>query len=177
LLRRSLFCRFRRQSAELPKRYFELIKAGAHSVAVRLTCDPNATLESIEKTPGWKHFGYSILAPAVLYSISHADNARYRDPAMQALAARIGDLLATENEKGGSPRVWTAIVWFEAYRLIETDLNETRRERWKRALLANITPLESDAAERVDVPLVPIPSIGTSPNHYAQGASCFTSQA
>jgi hypothetical protein len=53
-------------SAELPKRYFELIEAGAHSVAARLTGDPNATLESIENTPGWKHFGYSILAPAVL---------------------------------------------------------------------------------------------------------------
>src|SRR5438874_1370218 len=77
-------------SAELPKRYFELIEAGAHSVAARLTGDPNATLESIENTPRWKHFGYSILAPAVLYSKSHADNARYRDPAMQALRADRG---------------------------------------------------------------------------------------
>jgi hypothetical protein len=91
------------------EKIFRVDKAGAHSVAVRLTGDPNATLESIEKTPGWKHFGDSILAPTVLYSISHADNARYRDPAMQALAVRIGDLLATENEKGRSPRVWTAI--------------------------------------------------------------------
>jgi 2-methylisocitrate lyase-like PEP mutase family enzyme len=77
------------------KRYFELIEAGAHSVAARLTSDPNATLEFIENTPRWKHFGYSILALAVLYSKSHVDNGRYRDPAMLALAVRIGDLLAT----------------------------------------------------------------------------------
>jgi hypothetical protein len=103
-----------------------LIEAGAHSVAARLTADPNATLESIENTPAWKHFGYSILAPAVLDSKSHADNARYRDPAMLALAVRIGDLLATENEKGTfTPRLdsnWDTYMWLEAYRLIETDL-------------------------------------------------------
>jgi hypothetical protein len=70
---------------------------------------------------------------------------------MQALGVRIGDLLATENEKGtfAPPQDsdWDTYIWLEAYRLIETDLDETRRERWKRALLANITPLESDAAE------------------------------
>ena len=52
--------------------------------------------------------------------------ARYRDPAMLALAVRIGDLLATENEKGTfTPRLdsnWDTYMWLEAYRLIETDL-------------------------------------------------------
>jgi hypothetical protein len=52
---------------------------------------------------------------------------------MQALGVRIGDLLATENEKGTfTPRLdsdWDTYMWLEAYRLIETDLDETRRER------------------------------------------------
>lgn len=161
-------------SADLPKRYFELIEAGTRQVEARFAADPNATLESIENTAGWKHFGYSILAPAVLYSKTHAANTRYHDPAMLALTVRIGDLLATENEKGTfTPRLdsdWDTYMWLEAYRLIETDLDETRRERWKRALLGNIAPLERDAAERIGFPWYQSPFIGTSPNHYAQWA-------
>jgi hypothetical protein len=161
-------------SAELPKKYFELMEAGARHLESRLAADPNATLESLEGTPGWKHFGYSILAPAVLYAKPHSANRRYHDPAMLALAVRIGDLLATENERGKfTPRLdsdWDTYTWLEAYRLIESDLDEVQRERWKRALLANIVPLESDAAERIDFPWYQSPYIGTSPNHYAQWA-------
>jgi hypothetical protein len=48
----------------------------------------------------WRHFPYAILAPAALYAIQHPSNARFRDRKMQKLAIRIGDLLASENEKG-----------------------------------------------------------------------------
>src|SRR5690349_16382528 len=87
-------------AAELPGRYFQLLEAGSRQVESRLTADPNATLESLEKTAGSRHFPYSILAPAVLYAKKHPANPRYHDRAMLALAFRFGDLLASENEKG-----------------------------------------------------------------------------
>jgi hypothetical protein len=161
-------------ATQLPQRYFALMEAGARQVEARLTANPNATLESLESTPQWRHFGYSILASTVLYSMSHQANAHYRDPAMLALTVRIGDLLAAENEKGTfTPRLdsdWDSYTWLEAYRLVERELDQHRRERWKRALLENIALLESDAAERIDFPWYESPYIGTSPNHYAQWA-------
>src|SRR5436190_16209132 len=87
-------------AAELPARYFKIMKAGSQRVESRLAAEPDADLEKLEKTPGWKHFGYSILAPAVLYAKRHPANPQYHDPKMLALAIRIGDLMASENEKG-----------------------------------------------------------------------------
>ncbi len=160
--------------AELPGRYFRLLEAGASQVEARLNAEPNADLESIEKTAGWKHFGYSILAPAVLYTRQHPANPRYHDDRMRALAIRIGDLLASENENGKfKPRLdsdWDTYTWLETYRLMAKYLGDARRERWKRAILENIAPLAPDAAERVDFPWYNSPYIGTSPNHYSQWA-------
>ncbi|PYT27605.1 MAG: hypothetical protein DMG57_17805 [Acidobacteria bacterium] len=162
------------KAVELPQRYFELLEAGSRQVNARLEADPTVDLDSLEKTPGWKHFGYSILAPAVLYSKRDAANPRYHDSKMLALTLRIGDLLASENEKGKfTPRLdsdWDIYTWLEAYRLLESELGAERRERWKRAILENIAPLAPDAAERIDFPWYNSPYIGTSPNHYAQWA-------
>ena len=79
------------KAVELPQRYFELLEAGSRQVNARLEADPTVDLDSLEKTPGWKHFGYSILAPAVLYSKRDAANPRYHDSKMLALTLRIGD--------------------------------------------------------------------------------------
>ncbi|HUS06893.1 MAG TPA: hypothetical protein VMZ52_11375 [Bryobacteraceae bacterium] len=161
-------------AAELPGRYFALLDAGARKVDDRLRSEPSADLAQLETTAGWKHFGYSILAPAVLYTRQHAANPRYHDPALLALTIRIGDLLASEHEKGKfKPRLdsdWDTYTWLEAYRLIGRELDATRRERWKRALLENVASLENDAAERLDFPWYQSPYIGTSPNHYSQWA-------
>lgn len=161
-------------AAELPGRYFRYMESGAQQVDARLTAEPDANLENLEKTPGWKHFGYSILAPAVLYAKRDPANPRYHDPKMLALAIRIGDLLASENDKGKyTPRLdsdWDTYTWLEAYRLIERDLGQERRERWKRAILENTAPFAPDAAERLDFPRYASPYIGTSPNHYSQWA-------
>jgi hypothetical protein len=158
----------------LPNRYFELMDAGANQVAARLSSEPNADLAALEKTRGWTHFGYSILAPAVLYAKKHPANRRYHDAKMLALAIRIGDLLTSENEKGKfTPRLdsdWDTYTWLEAYRLLEGELGADRRERWQRAILANVAPLAPDAAERLDFPWYQSPYIGTSPNHYSQWA-------
>ena len=166
-------CRF--GAAKLPARYFQLIEAGAAEVEKRLDAEPAADLQALEARDEWRHFPYSILAPAVLYAKRHPDNARFHDPRMLALAIRIGDLLASENEKGRfKPRLdsdWDTYMWLEAYRLLEPELSEERRARWKRAIEANVALVVSDAAERVDFPWYNSPYIGTSPNHYAQYAS------
>src|SRR3989442_10039676 len=86
--------------AELPARYFRLLEAASAKVQQRLNDEPNAGLKVLEAQAGWRHFPYAILAPAVLYAKQHPDNTHFKDPQMLALAIRIGDLLAGENEKG-----------------------------------------------------------------------------
>ncbi len=164
-------------TAELPARYFRLLESGSAKVQQRLNDEPSAGLKALEAQPDWRHFPYAILAPAVLYAKQHPDNTHFRDPQMLALAIRIGDLLASENEKGlYEPRLdsdWDTYMWLEAYRLLERELGEERRVRWKRGIQENLALLVSDATERLDFPWYHSPFIGTSPNHYAQWASAL----
>jgi hypothetical protein len=159
----------------LPGTYFFLLEAGAAKVEARLNAEPGASLKSLESQSAWRHFGYAILAPAVLYSKKHAANPRYRDRRMLELTLRIGDLLAREDENGSfEPRLdsdWDTYMWLEAYRLLDTELDEARRARWRRHLERNIALVEKDAAERLDFPWYQSPFLGTSPNHYAQWAA------
>jgi hypothetical protein len=158
----------------LPGGYFRLLEAGAAKVEQRLNEEPSADLKALEARAGWRHFPYAILAPAVLYAKQHPQNPRYHDPKMLALAIRIGDLLAGENEKGVyEPRLdsdWDTYMWLEAYRLLEGELGEGRKARWRRGIQENIALLVKDATERLDFPWYHSPFIGTSPNHYAQWA-------
>jgi hypothetical protein len=162
-------------AASLPGSYFSLLESGASQVERRLNSLPNADLKALESESDWRHFPYAILAPAVLYAKEHPENPRYRDRKMLTMALRIGDLLASENEKGQyQPRLdsdWDTGLWLEAYRLLEAELGEDRRVRWKRALEENIGHLVTDATERLDFPWYNSPYIGTSPNHYALWAS------
>jgi hypothetical protein len=162
-------------AAQLPARYFQLLEAGTAQVEKRLNAQPSADLEAIEKQPEWHHFPYSILAPTVLYAKRHPDNSHYHDPRMLALALRIGDLLASEDEKGRyEPRLdsdWDTYMWLEAYRLLERELGQERHVRWKQQILKNVVLVHDPATQRVDFPWYNSPYIGTSPNHYAQYAS------
>src|SRR5688500_4469169 len=85
---------------KLPDGYFRLLEVGSDKVEARLNAEPSADLKQLESQSGWRHFGYAILAPAVLYAKKHPANTRYHDPRMRDLALRIGDLLAAEDEKG-----------------------------------------------------------------------------
>src|SRR2546430_14582605 len=162
-------------NTQLPGAYFRLLEAGAAMVEARLNAEPSATLETLEAIPGWTHFPYSILASAVLYSKKHATNPRYHDPKMLALTLRIGDFLADESEKGRyEPRLdsdWDTYMWLEAYRLLEPELGEQRKARWRREIEKIVIPLVPDTTKRLDFPWYNSPYIGTSPNHYAQWAS------
>jgi hypothetical protein len=159
------------KSIELPGQYFRLLEAGAAQVEDRLNANPKADLKSLETSPGWRHFPYAILAPAVLYAKRHPHNRRYGDTRMRDLAIRIGDLLADEHERGVfEPRGdsdWDTYMWLEAWRLLERDLGKERRARWQRCIRENVALVVSDAAERYDFPWYNSPYTGTSPNHYA----------
>ena len=125
-------------AASLPGAYFPLLEAGAVEVELRLNSLSNPDLKSLETEQRWRHFPYVILAPAVLYAKKHPENPRYQDPKMLALALRIGDLQASEHEKGlYEPRGdsdWDTGLWLEAFRLLSKDLGEERRKRWQRAI-------------------------------------------
>ena len=162
-------------AAELPGRYFRLLEAGAAKVEAKLKASPGATLKTLEAESGWRHFPYAILAPAVLYAKRHPDNPQAGSEKMRDLAIRIGDLLASESEKGVyEPRGdsdWDDYMWLEAYRLLSPELSETRRTRWGREIAKNIGLLVADAQDRVDFPWYNSPYIGTSPNHFALWAA------
>lgn len=162
-------------AADLPGNYFRLMEAGASQVEARLAGDPSVDLQALETRPEWRHFPYCILAPAVLYAKRHPSNRHYHNSKMLSLALRIGDLLADEDEKGRyEPRLdsdWDTYMWLEAYRLLEPELGEPRRLRWRKAIERNAALVLEDARERVDFPWYQSPFIGTSPNHYAQYAS------
>jgi hypothetical protein len=112
---------------------------------------------------------------AVLFSKRHAANPRYQDPKILALAERLGDLVAEDNEKG----LFTTrldhhrdlYTWLESYRLLERKLSEERRARWRRELEKNLTALAEDVASREHFPAYISPFIGTSPNHYSLWSS------
>lgn len=158
----------------LPGAYFPLLAAGSDQVAQALDAEANPSLAKLEARPGYRHFGYAILPPAVLYSKRHSRNSRYKDPQMLALAIRIGDLLASESEKGlyeqRPDSDWDTYMWLEAYRVLQDQLGPARRSLWRRELEKNIAPFAAPAKERLDFPWYQSPFIGTSPNHYSQWA-------
>jgi len=162
-------------AANLPARYFELLNAGVARIENRLATEPTADLQTLESTAGWKHFPSAILVASVLYTQPHPAKARHSDAKLLSLAQQIGDLLATEHAQG---RYTTRLdhhrdtyMWLEAYRLLERELGEERRTRWRQALLDLMNKLAADAAEKQDYPWYQSPFISTSPNHLSLWAS------
>ncbi|MGH9325087.1 MAG: hypothetical protein ACRD2B_00145 [Terriglobia bacterium] len=159
---------------ELPGGYFPLLVAGSAQVKEALDAEATPSLQQLETRPSWHHFPYAILAPAVLYVRKDPANLHYHDPAMLKLALRIGDLLASEDEKGRfEPRLdsdWDTYMWLEAYRILQPQLGAARRARWRRAIERNTALLVGGARARLGFPWYESPYLGTSPNHYVQWA-------
>ena len=162
-------------TVELPDKYFRILEAGILRIEKKFPAEPEADLATLEAQPGWRHFPSAILIPAVLYTKSHPANSRYGDDSLLKLAQRIGDLLASENQKGRyTPRQdsdWDTYMWLEAYRLLESSLGEERCTLWRQALLENLALLEPKLMKCKDYPWYNAPFITTSPNHYAIYAS------
>jgi hypothetical protein len=162
-------------AAELPGRYFRLLEAELPPLEKRLEAEPKVDLKSLEAQPGARHFPGAILASAVLYAKQHPANPSYRDKNRLALALKIGDLLADENEKGNfQTRLdndWDLYMWLEAYRLLERELGDERRARWRKEIEENVRAIAADAVPRLDFPRYQGPFIRTSTNHYSLWAS------
>lgn len=164
-----------RAQVKLPQRYYQLLEAGISRVEQRLEAEPNIEMPEVESKEGWGHFAASILMPAVAYKKAHPDNVHHGDVRKLELAKRLGDLLATENEKKRFEKrplhAWDTYMWLETYRLLEKELENERRERWKKALLENLESIEHKLDIRKDYPWYKAPFIITSPNHYSIYAS------
>ena len=164
-----------RTAVQLPDQYFRLMASGIRQVEEHMNKQPGADLLALEKEPGWKHLPYAILAPAVLYARRHPANHYYHDPKMLDEAIKLGDYLASQNEKGiYTPRLdsdWDTYMWVEAYRLLQPKLGAERSERWRKAILENAARFYKPTMERLNYPWYNVPYIETSPNHYAQWAT------
>src|SRR5207249_9677124 len=139
-------------STELPKRYFQLMEAEFIQIEKQLmtegVADPKALKTS--QLPG------ALLAAAVLYTRDHPANPGHSDPKKLALALKLGDLLATENEKGEFTQLlnhnWGTYFWLEAYRLLEKNLSTDRQARWSKELDKNDRNIVADSKPRVEFP-------------------------
>lgn len=162
-------------SSELPGRYFRLLAAELPAIDKLLSDNPNIDLETIEVKPVNRHFPGAILAAGVLYAKQHPDNPHHGDRKYLDLALKIGDLLARENEKGAFQKRldndWDLYMWLETYRLLDRELGEARRTRWRNEIEKNIQQIADEGAPRVDFPRYQGPFIRTSTNHYSLWAS------
>ena len=158
-------------AAELPGQYFRLMESGIAQVEQRLAAQPSLDLKAFETDDnGYPLFPHVVLVAAVLYVKQDSSNHRWRDPKMLSLAMKIGDSLAGERQKGkfsGTDNERDLYMWLEAYRLLERDLGEERRECWRQELQSIVQELAGEVARREDFPGYQSPFIGTSPNHLA----------
>jgi hypothetical protein len=143
---------------ELPRLYYALLDRGMPDLETRVRTDPEV-----------RTFGSAILAPSVLYAHRHPANPRLGDRTKLELAFSLGDLLARESEGGRFStwlnHQWIITLWLDSYRLLERDLGDERRARWRKEIEKNLKELETDVAERLDYPRFQSPFIRTSPNH------------
>ena len=123
------------RAAEAPARYFQLMKAELTPIEERLKAEPAVNLAGLESRPSARHFPSAVLAAAVLFARQHPANDAFGDKRWLTLALKIGDLLATENEKGEFQKRqdndWDMYMWLEAYRVLEPNLGDERRTRWE----------------------------------------------
>src|SRR5688572_24495426 len=113
-----------------------------------------------------RHTG-AVLAGAVLYRArggrKHLD-----------LALKAGDLLATESEAGTMTWLnhrWILSPWTDAWRLLDRELGDERRARWRREIEKHLREAAADVEGRESFPRYQSPFIRTSPNHLAFWAS------
>lgn len=147
-------------AGELPKTYFELMAAGVKDVA------PGPEL----RNPTSLAF-----AAAVLYAKDHPDNPSFGDERLRDLALELGDIATEASEKDGSryrqDYEWEIHFWLDTYRLLEKELGDERRARWRKQLERNMQWFADHTEARIDFPRYQGPYIRTSTNHFAIWAS------
>ncbi len=158
-----------------PVEYLETLREGRGRIEAALAGPGAATLRALEQRPGLRHFPHAILVPAVLYTQKRPENPEFGKAEVLALALRIGDLLAEEDERGAYmdrlDSYWDTTMWLDAYRLLEPRLGAERAARWRRALERNVELVAPRVAAWREFPRYTSPYLGTSTNHYAQWAA------
>lgn len=158
-----------------PAGYYAALGEGSARVRAVLDSAADQSLRALEQQAGLRHFPHAILAPAVLYTQKHGANAWRGRPEELALALRIGDLLAGEDERGAYmdrlDSYWDTTMWLEAYRLLGPQLGQARAGRWRRALERNVALVAPRVEAWRDFPRYTGHYLGTSTNHYAQWAA------
>ena len=138
------------RSGELPGLYVRLLEDGIPALEARAASDSEV-----------RTFGNGILAPALL--------AARGDRSKLALAQKIGDRLAEESEAGRFAgwlnHQWIVTLWLDSWRLLERDLGDERRARWRKEIEKQLEEMVADVRERLDYPRFQSPYIRTSPNH------------
>ena len=141
----------------LPGTWFRLLREGTEGLGARIDAEGVRT-----------HTG-GVLAGAVLYTNPHPSNPSRGDRAQLALALKTGDALAVESEAGRLKtwlnHRWLLAPWIDGWRLLERELGDERRARWRREIERNVEEAARDVAERLDFPRFASPFIRTSPNH------------
>lgn len=155
-----LACAASTSAGELPKRYFELMAAGVKDAV---------------PGPDLRYPASLSFAAAVLYAREHPDNPHHGDRKMLNLALRLGDAAAEASERDGSRNrqdyEWEIHFWLDTYRLLDKELGDERRARWRKQLERNIQWFADHTLARIDFPRYQGPYIRTSTNHYALFAS------
>ena len=144
-------------AVELPRHYFDLMHAEL------------ARLDKTKANPG------AMFAAAVLYSKKHPANPSFGDRSKLELALALGDLVVDGAERDKAENLqdyeWEIHFWLDTYRLLENELGEQRRDRWKRELTRITRWFAGQVNERIDFPRYQGPFIRTSTNHLAIFAS------
>lgn len=144
---------------DLPGHYFKLMRGEVESL------DP----ASLKHSPG------AMLSAAVLYTKRHPANTATGDRRMLELALRLGDLYADQSEADTAENKqdyeWEIHFWLDTYRLLEVQLGEQRRARWRREIEKITGWFAAQVEYRIDFPRYQGPYIRTSTNHLALFAS------
>ncbi|MEX0717157.1 MAG: hypothetical protein WD066_11235 [Planctomycetaceae bacterium] len=155
------------QAAALPGKYFEMLRGEAERGDERPGEQPAAGARG-DRQVG--RLASLALGAAVLYAKEHADNPSHGDKEMLARALRAGDQLHEASVDGRFSRLnwqWDVALWLDAYRLLEKDLGDERRAKWKGELERLVRIMAREVAPRVDAPRYQSPYLITSPNHFS----------
>jgi hypothetical protein len=147
-------------AAELPGDYYKLM---------------SAAVKDVEGATNLQANNGAMLAAAVLYAKQHPANPAFGDKTKLALALKLGDLSAELSEKDTAENKqdyeWEIHFWLDTYRLLEPELGDERRARWRREFEKIANWFARETAGRIDFPRYQGPYIRTSTNHLALFAS------
>lgn len=156
----------------LPEAYFRLLN---QSLEQQQSSIPGEAVQEPPPPDTWTQYPNFLLAAAVLYSQDRSGNPFHGDPRLLQMSVTLGDILVvvSDSDKYLAPLNgrWLVYNWLESFRLLEDQLEDQRKARWRAALVRIVTPLAEDVKRLQDFPRYQAPFITTSTNHFSLWAS------